>query len=369
MDEIVAAWVLDSMDYDGDGNVQESLYFGYHRAAVNSVRVITDEAGSIVETYDYDEYGNVTIRNPAGTAITASRIGNTFMYTGREFDSETGLFHYRARHYDTSVGVFLQRDPLGFVDGFNLYAYVSNNPFGAVDPYGLDDRPWYKRMGSYLGGVGKGIVKGAFAVVSAPVKLGMHWGNNIKDAQKANPGGNAWANAGVGTAQTAVDTAHAATVGAAQGAAEYVDAFGQYMNGEIGEAEFGEKLGEAFGSSATGGAFGRLCRGRGADFEADLSLSNAKSRSGHRNAANKQLHEAMERDPKLRAAIQKKFGSDAFDRTSTSGKGRRNPRDAEWHHDSKNPNAMHLMSKSAHKKHHQTFGSVGGYAMHWGGRE
>ena len=36
---------------------------------------------------------------------------NPFQYTGRDFDSETGLRYYRARYYDQNVGRFLSEDP------------------------------------------------------------------------------------------------------------------------------------------------------------------------------------------------------------------------------------------------------------------
>ena len=37
------------------------------------------------------------------------------------------------------IGRWLTQDPLGFVDGTNLYAYVSNSPINFVDPYGLQE--------------------------------------------------------------------------------------------------------------------------------------------------------------------------------------------------------------------------------------
>jgi RHS repeat-associated protein len=60
-----------------------------------------------------------------------------FTFTGREFDSESGLFHYRARTYSPTHGRFLSRDPLGYVDGLNLYEYVKGKPTKHTDPSGL----------------------------------------------------------------------------------------------------------------------------------------------------------------------------------------------------------------------------------------
>src|SRR5262249_61034236 len=58
------------------------------------------------------------------------------MFTGRQFDEETGLYFYRARYYDSVKGRFLQRDPLGYIDGMNLYEYVKDSPTTRVDPEG-----------------------------------------------------------------------------------------------------------------------------------------------------------------------------------------------------------------------------------------
>jgi RHS repeat-associated protein len=58
------------------------------------------------------------------------------LFTGREYDPETGLYHYRARGYDASTGRFLQRDPLGFMDGLSLHEYVASQPTTASDPKG-----------------------------------------------------------------------------------------------------------------------------------------------------------------------------------------------------------------------------------------
>ena len=114
----------------------DQQYF-YHKDYLGSVVAITDENGNVVERYEYSPYGEVTILDANNNERQESAIGNRFMYTGREYDSETGLYYYRARYYDPTLGRFLQRDPIGYGDGMNLYAYVGNNPMNWIDPLGL----------------------------------------------------------------------------------------------------------------------------------------------------------------------------------------------------------------------------------------
>lgn len=104
-----------------------SAYF-YHYDGLGNVSDITDGAGSIVESYSYDAYGN---------SSDTSSVGNPYLFNGRRFDAETGLYYYRARYYDSEIGRFLQVDPIGYIGGMNLYVYCSNNPVNFIDVFGL----------------------------------------------------------------------------------------------------------------------------------------------------------------------------------------------------------------------------------------
>ena len=59
--------------------------------------------------------------------------GETGCYT----DSETGLVLLGARYYCPAIGRFISRDPAGFVNGPNVYAYCGDDPVNFSDPSGL----------------------------------------------------------------------------------------------------------------------------------------------------------------------------------------------------------------------------------------
>jgi RHS repeat-associated protein len=64
-------------------------------------------------------------------------IANPYLFTGRRFDIETGLYYYRARYYNPHIGRFMQTDPVGYSDGINWYLYCRNNPLNGTDPSGM----------------------------------------------------------------------------------------------------------------------------------------------------------------------------------------------------------------------------------------
>ena len=94
----------------------------------------------MVERYACDPYGAVTIWNEARTSTIAwaNSKQNEILFCGYRFDPESGLYHVRRRVYHPTLGRWLQRDPLGYVDGMGLYEYVGGRPAFAPDPSGMD---------------------------------------------------------------------------------------------------------------------------------------------------------------------------------------------------------------------------------------
>ena len=98
---------------------------------LGSVSDLVDNSGAVQNHIIYDSFGNVLSQsNPDASS--------RYLFTGREFDRETGLQFNRARYYDPGTGKFLSEDPIGFDGGDgNLYRYVWNNSINLIDSLGL----------------------------------------------------------------------------------------------------------------------------------------------------------------------------------------------------------------------------------------
>jgi len=105
-----------------------AVYY-YHYDALGSVVALSDSSGDTVQTYEYSIYGQVAVEDP--------NHPNPYMFAGRRFDIEIGLYYNRARYYNPFIGRFLQADPIGYRGGMNLYTYCMNRPTQLVDPSGL----------------------------------------------------------------------------------------------------------------------------------------------------------------------------------------------------------------------------------------
>ena len=106
---------------------------GSHKYITNvqgSVIALVDSAGQFSAQYRYDAWGNLISSEGEMKEV------NTYLYTGREYDWDTGIYYYRARSYNPEVGRFLQRDPAEMVDGPNMYVYCGGEPVNRVDPFG-----------------------------------------------------------------------------------------------------------------------------------------------------------------------------------------------------------------------------------------
>ena len=118
---------------------ENDIWYYYHRDRQGNIIALSSETGSLVEKYEYTPYGMPLVYDDVNTFIgTESCCGNPYMFTGRRYDSESGIYYYRARMYSPLLGRFMQVDPLRYYDSMNLYQYCGNNPVNYLDPSGLE---------------------------------------------------------------------------------------------------------------------------------------------------------------------------------------------------------------------------------------
>ncbi|MCG8406928.1 MAG: hypothetical protein MI923_17155 [Phycisphaerales bacterium] len=145
--------------YDANGNVSELIdwtdladYASLGLSAANEWH-----ASRIVAHYEYDPFGNLQ------TSSGPYDIDNPFRFSTKYAEVETKYrlppnvgthYYYGYRYYDPRLGRWLNRDPMGEVDGANSYQFVSNAPTFHIDYAGLNDirhLPREERTGNSIG--------------------------------------------------------------------------------------------------------------------------------------------------------------------------------------------------------------------------
>jgi RHS repeat-associated protein len=143
-----------------------SNWFCYFADHLGSSRVVTNATGTILDDSDFYPFGGERavasgagssagtpqgVRHPfGGERVVAAGSGNTYKFTGKERDSESGLDYFGARYYTSTLGKFVTPDPLmarahvSNPQTWNRYSYTLNKPLRFVAPDGLEPNPCQK---------------------------------------------------------------------------------------------------------------------------------------------------------------------------------------------------------------------------------
>ena len=138
VEEVVGTAVVRSYTYGYQRISQNQLisstwtpsFYGYDD--LGSARTLTDATGTVIDTYDYDAWGNEV--NTTGSSP------NAYLYRGEQYDADLNLYYLRARYYSSVTGRFLTSDPKDqeklFPGALNKYVYAAADPVDATDPSG-----------------------------------------------------------------------------------------------------------------------------------------------------------------------------------------------------------------------------------------
>ncbi|NLR75797.1 polymorphic toxin-type HINT domain-containing protein [Leeia aquatica] len=117
---------------------------------LGSNRAVLNASGGLLESLGFDAWGKRRFASGNANGQTDPNLPPNNLigittdrgYTGHEHLDELGLIHMNGRIYDPTIARFMSGDPnLTFseeLQGYNRYAYVTNNPLTYTDPDGYD---------------------------------------------------------------------------------------------------------------------------------------------------------------------------------------------------------------------------------------
>ena len=112
------------------GDSRSADIYWYHTDLNSAPLEVTDAAGSLCWSGQYDTFGKLQGQTVAGAAKRqGAQYQQPLRYAGQYGDDESGL-HYNLFRYEPEVGRFTTQDPIGLEGGLNLYAYGPNPLLG-----------------------------------------------------------------------------------------------------------------------------------------------------------------------------------------------------------------------------------------------
>jgi RHS repeat-associated protein len=126
---LVETRTLDSAGNDQAPQQLTRYQFGNH---LGSSSLELDDQAQIISYEEYTPYGSTAYQAVRSQTETAKR----YRHTGKERDEESGLYYHGARYYAAWLGRWTSTDPLGILDGIDVYLYAHSNPIRVSDPTG-----------------------------------------------------------------------------------------------------------------------------------------------------------------------------------------------------------------------------------------
>jgi RHS repeat-associated protein len=138
-----ADMLMNTGNYGKTGSGLEERMYALNDANFNTTALVGLNAGTWEprERYIQDPYGSFTVLTGSWGSRSGTLYASRHLHQGGWYDTYTATFQFRNRVYSPTLGRWMQQDPMGYVDGMNLYAYVRSCPIGLRDPSGLVPAP------------------------------------------------------------------------------------------------------------------------------------------------------------------------------------------------------------------------------------
>ncbi|PNO71486.1 hypothetical protein MC70_011400 [Serratia marcescens] len=161
------------------GDSRSADIYWYHTDLNSAPLEVTDAAGNLCWSGQYDTFGKLQGQTVAGAAQRqGAQYQQPLRYAGQYQDDESGLHYNLFRYYEPEVGRFTTQDPIGLEGGLNLYAY-GPNPLTWIDPWGLAKCP------TLTHGKNGAILSAKATVTPADLKTGTAVNTSARDAARA----------------------------------------------------------------------------------------------------------------------------------------------------------------------------------------
>ena len=123
-----------TIDHPADDTEEHLIRYQYGNH-IGSSGLELDGAGNVISYEEYYAFGGTSYQAVDQAIKSASK---RYRYTGMERDEESGMNYHTARYYLPWLCRWSSADPLGLIDGVNLYRYSRNNPVKFYDSQGTD---------------------------------------------------------------------------------------------------------------------------------------------------------------------------------------------------------------------------------------
>jgi RHS repeat-associated protein len=129
--------ITNGLNPDGGVDINDQLAFLALFQAGDARGDLTDGSGMAVPDASADINDLIYFLQmfEQGYSVTPEPV--RFGWRGYLWDGKLNVHHVRHRVFDPKLMTWLQPDPLGTIDGPNIYAYAGWDPFNKIDPYGL----------------------------------------------------------------------------------------------------------------------------------------------------------------------------------------------------------------------------------------